>query len=134
IVGIFLPDGFEIDSVMFSGSMGAGAFYELMNEDSSKYEGGGVGAGWPDKLAELFGEQDGYSWRVFETEDPHSTGDTAEHTHEIKIYAKAGTTAGVYGLSYVVTESAYDFTDDTMWGDSFDNMITVTETTSIEHR
>ncbi|TVQ13104.1 MAG: T9SS C-terminal target domain-containing protein [Balneolaceae bacterium] len=133
VVGIFLPIEFEVDSVRFSGTMGGGSFYELMNDSTSKYPGeGGIKTGWSDVLADLFGEQEGYTWRVFETEEPHSTGDTEEHSHTIEIFARAGMTQGEYGLGYVITESALDFTDDSMWGDSFDNMITVVEATSIE--
>jgi hypothetical protein len=134
IVGIFLPADFEIDSVIFTGTMSSGSFYELMNDSTSLFPGeGGIKTGWSDKLAELFGEQEGYVWRVYETEEAHSTGDTEEHSHEITIYARAGSTTGEFGLGYVVTESALDFTDESMWGDSFDNMITVKASTSIEN-
>jgi hypothetical protein len=134
-LAVFLPASFEIDSVAFSGSIGEGYFYEMNNDTASLWHqanSSGIGVGAVDLMEDLFGGQEGYVWRVFETEDPHATGAQAEHTHEIKIYAKAGNTTGEYGLSYVVSESALDFTDDSMWGDSFDNMITVVEGTSID--
>lgn len=134
-LAVFLPASFEIDSVAFSGSIGEGYFYEMNNDTASLWHqanSSGIGVGAVDLMEDLFGGQEGYVWRVFETEDPHPTGAQAEHTHEIKIYAKAGNTTGEYELSYVVSESALDFTDDSMWGDSLDNMITVVEGTSID--
>lgn len=134
-LAVFLPLEFEIDSVAFSGSIGEGYFYEMDNDTASKWHqanSSGIGVGVIDLLEEKFGEQDGYGWRAFETENAYLTGDQAEHTHEIKIYAKAGNTTGEYGLSYVVSETALDFTDASMWDDSFDNMITVVSGTSID--
>lgn len=132
---VFVPVEFEIDSVAFSGSIGEGYFYEMDNDTASLWHqsnSSGIGVGVIDLLNDTFGEMEGYVWRAFETEVPHSTGAQEEHTHEIKIYAKAGNTTGEYGLSYVVSETALDFTDDSMWGENFDNMITVVEGTSID--
>lgn len=108
IVAIHMEEGFRVDSMKYTGTNGAGYFYYLDNDSTTKYDKqSGIKSGWNDSLASKFGLEDGYKWEVWEMEEKYKA-DLQENEYEITIYMTATRNIGTYPFNFLITESAYD--------------------------
>ncbi len=129
IVGLKLPNDWQVDSVWFTGAYNDYCTFLPANVPDS--EPGGQVDFWTDSLEIRYPSGADMQWLVFQSSTSHLT---LVSTDTIDVFVKMtpGVTQGNFNLGYFVSDAALDFTDPTWYSVSLDNPITVSGVVPVE--
>jgi hypothetical protein len=129
IVGLKLPNDWQIDSVWFTGTYND--YCTFLHPDSSDKEPGGQVDYWTDSLEARYPSGPDMQWLVYQSSTSHLSV-VSKDTVDLFVKMTPGVTQGAFNLGYFVSEAALDFTDPTWYSVSLDNAITVSGVVPVE--
>lgn len=132
LLGLLVPDDWTVDAIAYVYDLGTGDFNYLHPDSSDSYysEGGlNLGSEWIAALDGLYPAPTGMSWEVWEADVAYSPTTDTNYV-DFTIDMTTGTALGSYGIGYVLTESASDFSDAGMWDANLNNNMIVTDAAS----
>lgn len=129
IVGLRIPNDFQVDSVWFTGGYtGVCAFLPSNVPDN---EPGGLVDYWTDSLEGRYPSGANMKWVVYQSTTNFLTlVDTVDVSLMVKM--RAGTTQGNFNIGYFVSDAALDFTDPTYYSANLNNPLSVTGIVPVE--
>lgn len=129
IVGLKVPNDFQIDSVWFTGGY-TGACEFLPANVSDKEPGGAVDY-WTDSLEGRYPSGADMKWVVYQSTQSFLTiVNTLDVTLQVKM--RAGSTLGNFNIGYFVSDAALDFSDPTWYSANLNNPLNVTSGVPVE--
>jgi len=128
IVGLKIPNSWQVDSVWFSGAYNDYCTFLPANVPDN--EPGPVDF-WTDSLEARYPSGPDMLWVVYQSSASHLT---LVSTDTVNLFVKMtpGVTQGNFNLGYFVTDAALDFTDPTYYSLSENNPITVAGVVPVE--
>ncbi len=131
IVGIMVPNGWNIDSVYFVGDIGQDYFIFLPPNVPDCNTGGQVDF-WTDSLEARYPSGTDMEWRVYQSSQQWIKSDAADDTVSITIEMTVKPPEGNFDLSYFVTNAGLDFSDPTWFDISQGNSINISGIIPVE--
>ena len=129
IVGLKLPNDWQVDSVWFSGTYND--YCTFLHPDSSDKEPGGQVDYWTDSLEARYPSGADMQWVVYQSSTSHLSV-VSKDTVNLFVKMTPGVTQGNFDLGYFVSDAALDFTDPTWYSVSLNNPITVSGVIPVE--
>ena len=129
IVGLKLPNDWQVDSVWFSGTYND--YCMFLHPDSSDKEPGGQVDYWTDSLEARYPSGADMQWLVYQSSTSHLSV-VSKDTINLYVKMTPGVTQGAFNLGYFVSDAALDFTDPTWYSVSLNNAITVSGVIPVE--
>lgn len=129
IVGLRLPNDWQVDSVWFTGAYNDYCLFLPANVPDN--EPGGQVDFWTDSLEGRYPSGADMKWLVYQS----STAQTViPDTLDVNLHVTMtpGVTQGNFNLGYFVSDAALDFTDATWYAASLNNAITVSGVIPVE--
>jgi hypothetical protein len=123
IVGVLVPNDWQIDSVYYSGDFGPD-YCEFLHPDSVDGDIGGKVDYWHDSLEVHYPSGDGMEWMVYQASIPFASALDTGYV-DVTIEMTVGQKAGTYKIGYFMTNAALDFTDASFYSASLENPIDV---------
>jgi len=127
ILGLLIPEDWEVDSVYYSGDFGPD-FMSFLHPDSADGDPGGLVDYWNDSLEVKYPPPAGMNWIVYQAETAyaHPTGPEPDTNFvDMTIDMTVGATGGDFNIGYFVTNAAWDFSSEDYYAISLDNPINV---------
>lgn len=129
IVGLKLPNDWQVDSVWFSGTYND--YCTFLHPDSSDKEPGGQVDYWTDSLEARYPSGPDMQWLVYQSSVSHVSV-VSKDTVDLSVNMTPGVTQGSFELGYFVSDAALDFTDPTWYAASLNNTINVSGVIPVE--
>ncbi|MCI0512480.1 T9SS type A sorting domain-containing protein [candidate division KSB1 bacterium] len=123
IVGVLVPNDWQVDSVYYSGDFGPD-YCEFLHPDSVDGDIGGKVDYWHDSLEVRYPSGDEMEWRVYQASIPFASALDTGYV-DVTIEMTVGQKAGTYKIGYFVTNAALDFTDPSFYAINLENSIEV---------
>jgi hypothetical protein len=130
IVGLLIPNDWNVDSVYYSGDFGPDYCF-FLPADSADGDPGGKMDFWADTLETRFPSGDSMSWRVYHAKKGYAANEDTAYV-DLFIKMTVGQMTGTFPLGYLVTNAALDFTDASFYSIKLDTF-QVTSETGIEN-
>jgi len=130
IVGIMLPNNWNVDSVYFDGDIAD--FCIFLHPDSVDCNPGGQVDFWTDTLEGRYPSGPDMEWRVYQSSQQWLKADTADWNVSITVEMTVKAPEGNFDLSYFVTNAGLDFSDPTWWDISEGNNINISGIIPVE--
>ncbi|MCX6151400.1 MAG: DUF4961 domain-containing protein [Ignavibacteriales bacterium] len=129
IVGLKLPNDWQVDSVWFTGGYNGSCLFLPANVADN--EPGGQVDFWTDSLENRFPSGANMKWVVYQSSTAQAV---IAATLDVTVHVKMtpGATQGAFNLGYFVSDAALDFTDPTWYSVSLNNPITVSGVLPVE--
>ncbi len=129
IVGLRLPNDWQVDSVWFTGVYNDHCLFLPANVPDN--EPGGQVDLWTDSLEGRYPSGADMQWVVYQSSTAHLT---IVDTVDVNLFVKMtpGITQGDFNLGYFVSNAALDFSDPTWYSVSLNNAITVSGIVPVE--
>ena len=129
IVGLKLPNDWQVDSVWFTGAYSDYCTFLPANVPDN--EPGGLVDFWTDSLEGRYPSGATMKWVVYQSFASHLT---LVSTDTVNLFVKMtpGVTQGNFNLGYFTSDAALDFTDPTYYSASLNNAITVSGVVPVE--
>jgi hypothetical protein len=131
IVGIMLPNNWNVDSVFFVGDS-ISDYCIFLDPDSIDCNPGGQVDFWTDTLEGRYPSGPDMEWRVYQSSQQWVKNDPADWNVSLTIEMTIGSPEGSFDLSYFVTNAGLDFSDPTWWDINEGNSITVSGIIPVE--
>ncbi len=129
IVGLRLPNDWQVDSVWFTGAYNDYCLFLPANVPDN--EPGGQVDFWTDSLEGRYPSGADMKWLVYQSSTAQTViPDTLDAT--LYVTMTPGVTQGNFNLGYFVSDAALDFTDATWYAASLNNAITVSGVVPVE--
>jgi hypothetical protein len=129
IVGIKVPNDWQIDSVWYSGGYTNHCAY--LPPDVPDNEPGGQVDFWTDSLEARYPTGASMKWVVYQSVTSHPVLESALNV-TLSIKMTPGVTQGVFNLGYFTSHAGLDFTDPSYYSASLNNQITVSGILPVE--
>jgi Secretion system C-terminal sorting domain len=131
IVGIMLPNSWNVDSVFFVGDS-ISDYCIFLDPDSIDCNPGGQVDFWTDTLEGRYPSGPTMEWRVYQSSQSWVKNDPADWNVSLTIEMTVKPPEGNYNLSYFVSNAGLDFSDPTWWDISESNNINISGTIPVE--
>jgi len=131
IVGIMLPNNWNVDSVFFAGDS-ISDYCIFLDPDSIDCNPGGQVDFWTDTLEGRYPSGPTMEWRVYQSSQQWLKFDPADWNVSLTIEMTVKPPEGNYNLSYFVTNAGLDFSDSTWWDISEGNNINISGIIPVE--
>jgi hypothetical protein len=134
IIGLMIPDDWQIDSVYYSGAYGTG-FCTYLNPDSCDGNpGGAVDYRWAARIDTVYPADTLMHWIVYQSNQSYTSSADTNNIDYVDLYIDfiVGDLNGTYDIGYFNSNAGLDFTDSTYYAASLNHTIEVTGGTAVE--
>ncbi|MCI0513118.1 lamin tail domain-containing protein, partial [candidate division KSB1 bacterium] len=125
IVGLLIPNDWQVNTVRFDGDFGPGAC-SFLHPDSADAEQGGQVDFWTKELETRYPSGDALQWVVYQSDQAYASNVDLGNV-DLHVDLQAGKTEGAYNIGYFVSNAALDFTDAKYYSIKLDNPVKVTK-------
>jgi hypothetical protein len=123
ILGLLIPNDWEVDSVYYDGDYGQGTF-SFLHPDSADNYPSTLDSGWADVMESMYPSPDDMHWTVYQADTAYAPTTDTNYVY-FTIDITVGNKLGAYKLGYLLTEASLDFDNEGYWDVSLNNPIGV---------